>query len=342
MRFGAHYLPTYIPDLDGPVPDFYQRLFQQINLAESLGFHDAWITEHHFDEFGGIVPDPAGFLAAAAGHTSTIRLGIAVVVLPLRDPVQVAETYAMVDVASNGRLEFGVARGSTPQEFDSLHIAYAQSGPRLREGMEVIEQAWSGKPVTFHGQMYDIENVRVLPRPVQTPHPPVWVAASRSDDTYRWAGSKGYNLMVLPNAAEPPALQQAVKTYREALKNAGHSKPTETLAKFLIYVAGSDATAREEASRFMANYWAVADRRNPTGPGRGGERSFDAQQTKGTIIAGDPSRCVDMIRFWVETLGLTAVSGSFHFGGMPQEQAYGNLRLFAEKVMPAFSSPVRD
>src|SRR5437870_12217044 len=124
MRFGAHYLPTYIPELDGPVPDFYQRLFGQIKLAESLGYDDAWITEHHFDEFGGIVPDPASFLAAAAGHTSRIHLGIAIVVLPLRDPLQVAETYAMVDVASNGRLEFGVARGSTPQEFDSMHIPY--------------------------------------------------------------------------------------------------------------------------------------------------------------------------------------------------------------------------
>lgn len=337
MRFGLHYLPTYLPALDGSVGDYFQHVFEQVEFAEKLGYDDIWITEHHFDEFGGTVPDPAAFLSALAMRTKRIHLGIAIVVLALHEPVRVAEAYAMVDNLSDGRLEFGVGRGSNPREFNHYAISYDESAPRLKEAMEVVQRAWSQETLEHSGKHYRYSGMRVLPKPVQRPHPPVWVAASRSDDTYRWAGEKGFNLMVLPNAAEPAALKQAVGTYQLALEASGHPAITERLGKFLLYCAESDAKAKEEAQRYMDNYWKVADTANPTGPGRTGDRNFDAQLAKGTIIAGDPARCLDMIQFWIETLGMTALSGSFHFGGMPQELALKNIRLFSEKVMPALS-----
>ena len=111
MQFGAHYLPTYIPALDGPEPEFYRRMFEQMALLDQMGFHQLWVTEHHFHEYGGTIPDPATFLSAVASRTTRIRLGVAIVVLPLHNPLEVAESYAMVDVISGGRLEFGVGRG---------------------------------------------------------------------------------------------------------------------------------------------------------------------------------------------------------------------------------------
>ena len=144
MRFGAQYLPTYVPALDGPVAEFYRRMFQQIEVLDALGYDDVWMTEHHFHEYGGTVPDPAVFLAAAASRTSRIHLGIAVVVLPLRNPIQVAETYAMLDVICNGRVEFGIARGSTPSEFEGFGLDYAESAARMRESMTIVRQAWTG------------------------------------------------------------------------------------------------------------------------------------------------------------------------------------------------------
>lgn len=264
MRFGVHYLPTYIPSLDGPIRTYYDHVFQQAQLAEQLGYDDFWVTEHHFHEFGGIVPDPAPFLSALASKTARLHLGIAIVVLPLRDPIQTAESYAMVDLVSNGRLEFGIARGSTPQEFESMHLDYGESLLRMKEGMEVVQGAWAGESVTFHGKVFDYADVRVLPKPFQQPHPPVWVAASRSDDTYRWAGEKGFNLMTLANAGPPEVMQGAVGLYRDALRAAGHNPGTkEVLAKFLIYVADSDGAAEAEAAQYMQNYWAVATARNP-------------------------------------------------------------------------------
>ena len=118
MQFGAHYLPTYIPALDGPEPEFYRRMFEQMEVLDQVGFHQVWVTEHHFHEYGGTIPDPATFLSVVASRTTRIRLGIAIVVLPLHNPLEVAESYAMVDVISGGRLNFGIGRG-TPSSWST-------------------------------------------------------------------------------------------------------------------------------------------------------------------------------------------------------------------------------
>jgi alkanesulfonate monooxygenase SsuD/methylene tetrahydromethanopterin reductase-like flavin-dependent oxidoreductase (luciferase family) len=98
MKFAAHYLPTYIPASDGPVPEFYRRMFEQMELLDLVGYHQVWVTEHHLHEYGGTIPDPATFLSVVASRTTRIRAGIAIVILPFHNPLEVAESYAMVDV----------------------------------------------------------------------------------------------------------------------------------------------------------------------------------------------------------------------------------------------------
>lgn len=344
MRFGVHYLTTYLPELDGPSEEFYGHLFEQIRTAEALGFDDAWVTEHHFHEFGGLIPDPPVFLAALAGVTSRIHLGVAISVLPLNHPLQNAESYAMVDVLSNGRLEFGVGRGANPEEYQDFNIGYEDSPLRLREHAEVLLQAWSDDPVSFHGQLFDYENVRVLPKPVQRPHPPIWVGASRSDDTFRWAGEKGFNLMTLPYQYEPSVLLHWIGVYKEALRENGHDPADrEVLGKFHVYVDDSDGRGRRDAEPYWLNYqrlhfdrgaWSFSSRRTAD--------DYQAQVEQGQIIAGDPARCIDLIQRYRETFPLTTFSGQFHYGGMPHDVALRSLRLFAERVMPALEkTPVR-
>jgi natural product biosynthesis luciferase-like monooxygenase protein len=335
MKVGAHYLPTYIPELDGPAPEFYRRMFEQMELLDHVGFQQVWVTEHHFHEYGGTIPHPATFLAAVASRTIKIRLGIAIVILPLHNPLEVAESYAMVDAISGGRLEFGVGRG-TPTELEQFGIGYEESVLRLQEGTAIIQQGWSGEAVDFSGKLFNYTGVRILPKPVQEPHPPFWVAASRSDDTYRWAGKKGFHLLTLPYMYEPQALRTSIDHYREALEKAGHDPATrEVLGKFHIYVADSERAAVAEAGPYLHNYWTVADAQHP---GRAAARPIRAaeQIARGKVIAGEPQRCIDLIRRWRDALGLTVVSGTFYFGGMPQEMALRNIRRFAEEVMPAF------
>ncbi len=344
MRFGAHYLPTYIPELDGPEPEFYRRMFEQAELLDALGYDDFWVTEHHFNEYGGTIPHPPTFLAAVARTTRRIHLGVAISVLPLHNPLQVAEAYAMLDVISGGRLEFGVGRGSTPGEFADFRIDPTDSPLRMREAMQIIESAWAGG-VSFHGQLFTYEDLRVLPRPVQRPHPPIWVGASRTDDTYRWAGQHGYHLMTLPYMYEHAVLQHSIGVYREALAEAGYDPATrEILGKFHVYVADSDAAAEREAAPYYERYSAVAAARTPRStverlPRQHQARArhdFASETAGGNIIAGSPERCIEIIRQWQEVAGLTTISGTVYFGGMPQEMALENIRRFAAEVMPAF------
>jgi natural product biosynthesis luciferase-like monooxygenase protein len=337
MKFGAHYLPTYISALDGSAPELYCRMFEQMELLDHLGFQQLWVTEHHFHEYGGTIPDPAAFLSAVASRTTRLRLGIAIVILPLHDPIKVAESYAMVDVISGGRLNFGIGRG-TPTELEQFGIGYEESVSRLREGTAIIQQGWGEGVVDFTGERFALQAVRILPKPVQRPHPPFWVAASRSDDTYRWAGEKGFHLLTLPYMYEPQVLRASIDRYREALVQAGHDPSTrEVLGKFHIYVADSERTAVAEAGPYLHNYWAVADAQHP---GRATARPIQAteQIARGNVIAGEPQRCIDLIRGWRDALGLTVVSGTFYFGGMPQAVALRNIRRFAEEVMPAFAA----
>lgn len=336
MRFAAHYLPTYIPTLDGSASEFYRRMFEQMTLLDQVGFHQVWVTEHHFHEYGGTIPDPATFLAAVASRTTRLRLGIAIVVLSLHNPLAVAESYAMLDVISGGRLDFGVGRG-TPAELMRFGVAHADSVMRLREGTEVIQQGWSGKTLDFTGECFDYRDVRLLPKPVQQPHPPVWVAASRSDDTYRWAGDKGFHLLTLPYMIAPEDLRPSIDHYREALVKAGHDPYSrEVLGKFHIYVADSQRQAVAEAGPYLHNYWRLADTQH-VGGNATRRRRADEEIAQGNVIAGEPQRCIDVIRRWRDVLGLTVISGTFYFGGMPQEMALCNIRRFAEEVMPAFA-----
>ena len=134
MKFGAHYLPTYVPDLDGPYPEFYRRMFEQAEELDKLGFDHIWVTEHHFGDYGGSIPHPPTFLSAVARGTRRIRLGVAISVLPLHNPVEVAESYAMVDVISNGRLDFGVGKGKRAARIPSVESAPGGINDALKRG----------------------------------------------------------------------------------------------------------------------------------------------------------------------------------------------------------------
>ncbi len=264
---------------------------------------------------------------------------MAISVLPLHNPLQVAEGYAMVDVISNGRLEFGVGRGSTPAEYASFRIGYDDSATRMKEGTQLIQQAWRGETIHFQGELFAYDDLRVLPKPVQEPHPPIWVGASRSDDTFRWAGLNGFHVMTLPYMYEPDVLRHWLDVYRAALVEAGYDPSTrEVLGKFHVYVADSLEQARTEAIPYLARYAALAGARSnrSTGSHSRDQEGFDEQVERGNLIAGDPQRCIDIIERWREVLGLTTISGTVSFGGMPQELALKNIRLFAERVMPAF------
>src|SRR3954452_3806520 len=173
MKFAVYAMPTYDASFGLTQGEFLRNTVDQFVSAEALSYDSVWVNEHHFHAYGGLLPSLPTILGALSQRTTRVRLGTSVVVLPLHNPLEVAEQMAMVDLLSNGRLEFGVGRGFVSHDYEVMGVPYADAQDRLKESLAVIKRAWSGEPFTHHGAYYDFDDVQVWPRPEQTPHPPV-------------------------------------------------------------------------------------------------------------------------------------------------------------------------
>jgi alkanesulfonate monooxygenase SsuD/methylene tetrahydromethanopterin reductase-like flavin-dependent oxidoreductase (luciferase family) len=179
MKFGLHFQIPCRPE-QSSVQRYRDTIEQSIH-AEALGFESVWPVEQHFNSELSISPAPLLTLAAIAERTQNLRLGIAIVLLPLSHPVRVAEEIATLDVISNGRVEFGVGRGSIPTHFTGYGLQQSESRERMIESLALIHQAWTAERLAFHGQFWNVDNIAVVPKPVQQPYPRVRVAANSAD-----------------------------------------------------------------------------------------------------------------------------------------------------------------
>jgi probable F420-dependent oxidoreductase len=180
--------------------------------AEQLGFDSVWITEHHFVE-DGYTPSVLTIAAAIAARTSRIRIGTWVLLLPLHNALRVAEDAATVDILSNGRLDLGMGLGYRVEEFAAFGVDRRQRGRIMDEGVELIRRAWTEDRVTFAGRFYNVRDLNVTPKPVQRPHPPLWLAA-RGEVPARRAARFRAGLLHLG----PPAVYES---YAAALRDDG-------------------------------------------------------------------------------------------------------------------------
>ena len=200
MKFGLFILPSW------PAPDASEqsRIFgetiEQIQYAEELGFDSVWLAEHHFTRFG-IVPQALSFAHYVAGKTKTIRIGTGVSVLTFHNPIFVAEQTAMLDVLSGGRLDFGVGRGQVVYEYNNFGVDYESRTQRFAEIVDIILGLWSTPGFTYRGRYYQVEDMTITPSPVQRPHPPLYLAVSRTAASVDVAVSR--DLPVLTGANTP-------------------------------------------------------------------------------------------------------------------------------------------
>ncbi|MEA2678573.1 MAG: hypothetical protein QOK03_295 [Candidatus Binataceae bacterium] len=357
MKFGLHFQLPCSPD-QSPVQRYRDTLDQAAH-AETLGFDSVWPVEQHFNPDLSIMPAPLLMLAALAERTRTLRLGIAIILLPLSHPLRVAEEIATLDVISNGRVEFGIGRGAVPNHFRAFGVPIAENRDRFVEGLEVIRQAWTSDRVSFHGRFFDIERVAVVPKPVQQPHPPIGVAVN-SEETLAMTGRMGLPIYVASQVNPFHRIKRFLPIYHDARQAAGHPAATANDITILtpLYVGESAAQVRREVEpsirHFLSTVTSLYGASGTAPPGLARPRSDAAANLKETLerlarmtyeqvcermaVFDTPEACVERLQGFRKDFGMGRVICWFNPGGqVPHAQVMRSMEMFAVKVMPHFT-----
>jgi natural product biosynthesis luciferase-like monooxygenase protein len=349
MKFGLFYqLPCALGQSE---TTRYQETIDQITYADELGFDVAWLAELHFYRPFSVMPTPLVVAAALARCTKRIRLGIAVNLLPLHHPVRAAEEGATVDILSGGRLIFGVGRGTIAFHFRGFNVPREESRERFEEALEIVKKAWTEERIFFTGKYYQIPEVSVVPKPVQQPHPPIWIAAN-SPETAEFAGRKGYPILVAsPVNPLPIKFYDHVLAYRQTLRKAGYPiEQGEVAAAFPVYVADSRAQVRKEVEESLLHYFHTIDEQirlsekgqdaksyqwlNEVGKRAATITYEQIEETMG--ILGTPEACIAKITQIQQKVAMDQLTCWFNPGGLvPHHQVMAAMEQFAKEVMPA-------
>ncbi len=322
-----------------------------MRAAEDMGFDSIWAPEHHFTEYG-FCASPMVTLAAISSVTRRIRLGSGVVVLPFNDPVRVAEESAMLDLMSNGRLELGVGRGFQPVEYRGFGIDQSKSRDVFREALEVIVRAWTEDEISFKGKHFDIPPHSVRPKPLQKPHPPIWVAAI-SEETFALAGQLGFNLLCsLVYGFKQEHTAQLLTSYRDSLRARGPDLGQREIgALCMVYCADSTHQARQDFAgpvlwyfRTIANYVAPpASQQSIHGYEAYGHIRYAARTVQwdellatGAVICGSPDSCIQQIEELQQRYGFTQLLCWTRLSGLDHRKVLRSMELMQRHVIPYF------
>src|SRR6185503_20505586 len=165
------------PGRRGPLEEVYANALERIEIMDKVGFDAVWLAEHHFTTFS-VCPSVHMLGTMAAARTRRLRIGTAVSLAALYHPLRLAEEVALLDMLSGGRVNWGAGRGFAHSEFDAFGVPPEQSAERFREAVEIVLKAWADGPLSYHGRHFSFDGVEVLPKPLQRPQPPVWMAAT--------------------------------------------------------------------------------------------------------------------------------------------------------------------
>lgn len=348
MKFGLFYQLPCAPEQNEVTR--YHETIEQIVYADELGFDTAWLAELHFNRPFSIMPAPLILATAIAQQTKRIRLGTAVTLLPLQHPLRTAEDAATVDILSQGRLEFGVGRGTIALHFQGFNVSRDDSRERFEEALTIILQAWTQETCAFEGKYFHVPETAVVPKPRQKPHPPLRIAAN-SPETAAFAGEHGYPIFVASPVNPLPKLPQHIGGYRRAFRATGHQGQQENVAvAFFAYVADSDSRVRQEAETSVMHYFRTVSRQARLGQRdqaasyaylREVRKRMEAvtwEEIDTTMsIYGAPDTCVRKLQEMHKKCdGLNQVICWFNPGGLiPHRQVLTSMQRFAAEVIPA-------
>ncbi len=348
MEFGIQFFPAIDPaEKSGEA--YWQDALALVSECDALGYTHVRTVEHYFNGYGGYSPSPIVFLAAAAMRTARARLITGAVLPVFNHPLKLAGEIGMLDAISAGRLEVGFARAFLPHEFARFGISVNESRARFEEGMAQVRLLLSQENVSSEGRFHSFRNVTSLPRPTQRPHPPFWVAALSTPESFAGAGTAGHSLMAIPFAGSK--MRELLGLYREAWRAAGHPGRGRVMLAFHMFCAetAEEATriAREPLNRYLKSVVAAASDwteglNSQDYPNYDkiiaalASETFDTQMAKGLAWIGTPRELTQRIlAFNDEVGGFESASVQVNFNTITREDAERSMRLFAREVMPA-------
>jgi alkanesulfonate monooxygenase SsuD/methylene tetrahydromethanopterin reductase-like flavin-dependent oxidoreductase (luciferase family) len=309
------------------------EVVEQVDLMRQLGFGLFSVGQHHlaapFQQ-----PDSVALVARLAASAGHMRLGVTVFLLPLHNPVDIAEQVATLDAISHGRAIFGVGLGYRPEECQAYGITMQERVPRFLEALEVIRLLWTREDVSFDGRFYSVPSVKSTIRTVQQPHPPIWMAANQAVAVRR-CGALGHTWVMNPHVTVD-MLRDHLAVYREALKVHGHAEPKELPLLREAWIADSRERAWEEAAPYLARKYSVytdwgQDRAIPA------DQTFDRpleQLARDRFIIGTPDDLVREARRYVDELGVTTLMLRVQWPGMPRQLVLDQIKRIGESVIP--------
>ncbi|PYM94639.1 MAG: hypothetical protein DME04_07345 [Candidatus Rokuibacteriota bacterium] len=324
----------------------FAECFALVDAAEALGVNSVWLAEYHFSPIS-VLSSPITIASAIAARTQRIRIGLAVVLLPLAHPIHIAEDIATVDHISHGRVEFGVGRGTFPDTHDGFNSPFAESRERFDEYLEVIVKAWTQERFSFTGTHYRCENLCVRPKPLQRPHPPIRVGIT-SEVTFPLVGRLGFPIIINPSRVFALSeLAPYIQQYRKAWHEAGHPGVPQVGLRVPLYVATTaDRAYAEPKTSTLAAVQGLGNRvaNSASRAGTTGDWSAQAERVRGMsyedwlrdkVVYGIPETVVDRLQQLRDELDLTQILYEVNYGRqIPYALQLQNLRLINERVIP--------
>jgi alkanesulfonate monooxygenase SsuD/methylene tetrahydromethanopterin reductase-like flavin-dependent oxidoreductase (luciferase family) len=338
MKFGIGLfsLQSY-PEKPGSHPEVYRETLEQVKLAEKMNFDSVWLSEHHFMP-DGYCPSALAAAAAMAAVTKAIKIGTAALILPLHNPVRIAEDAAVVDNVSNGRLLLGVALGYRNEEFDGFDIPIKQRTSRLEEGIDVIVRSWTEANFCYAGKRFQFSNLNVTPKPVQKPHIPIYIGAIEEPAIKR-AGRLGFPLLIGP-LRTTQMIKDTLDTYNKAARQAGReSDGVEHILMRRVHVAGDTGTAEKEAAEYIIGMYRFFLGLGVKISVRGKELTspddplFD-YLAEDRFIIGDSGDCIREVQRYRDELGIGYILCTMKFPKGTHKIISRCIKLFGKEVIP--------
>jgi len=347
MKFA---LFTHVPWPEGIEPtQIFKETSEQVEYGEELGFCSAWIAEHHFSRYS--MGSSSLVLAShIAARTTTIRLGTAVLLPTLHNPIRLAEDTATMDAVSGGRLDVGFGRGADSYEYGGFNVDHAESQIRFQESIRIIQGLWTTPEFSFDGHYFQCHKLNLVPPPVQQPHPPIYLAASNTLETLKFVVSTGHTLCIAVVQDTAQSLDLC-RRFVAMSKEAGFNVPMSAIPFFrYFYVAETEEQARQDTEAHInwildIMQWRRFFREGSEVPYRMGD--WRRTRTEATVGAdyiyhnrafiGTPDQCVANIKSLQEQ-GIEYFGCNFAMGGIPHDKVLRSMALFAKEVMPRFQT----